>query len=227
MTQRILIIEDDRDLAKMIATYLQREAWKTWHCTNGGQALKMVAEAHPTLILLDLMLPEVDGLELLRQIRLTSMVPIIIVSAKETELDRILGLKLGADDYLTKPFSLKELVARVAALLRRSLYVTKVHNTTMQFNGIHVDLLARTVTCHQKQLALTLKEFDLLVFLAKHPAQVLSKEQLYNHVWGLNEYGEINTVVIHIQKLREKLAVPQLITTVRGIGYRFDGELDD
>lgn len=223
----ILIIEDELELANMIKKYLQREHYDAEIIVNGNDALQAIKKMQPDLVLLDLMLPHLDGLEVLRQIRLECIVPVIIISAKETELDKVLGLKLGADDYMTKPFSMKEMVARVEALFRRiEGYSTKDNNhQTFQFNNINVDLLARQVRNENEVLNFTTKEMDLLTFLLRHPKQALSKEQIYNHVWGLNEYGDINTVTIHIQKIREKLGPFHEITTVRGVGYRFDGEL--
>ncbi|ASA20033.1 response regulator transcription factor [Paenibacillus donghaensis] len=225
--KNILIIEDERDLANMIKNYLIKEQYNAEICCNGSDALAVVERYQPHMVILDLMLPGKDGLEILRQVRLKSAIPVIIISAKETELDRILGLKIGADDYMTKPFSIKELVARVDALFRRiSAYQFSTEaNQRIQFNNMLIDLTSRMVTIEGEPVNLTAKEFDLLAFLLKHPKQVLSKEQMYDNVWGLNEYGDINTVAIHIQKIREKLGQAHGITTMRGIGYRFDGEL--
>lgn len=226
--KKILIIEDDRDLAKMIETYLTRGEYDSVICRRGGDALRIVNQYEPDMVLLDLMLPELDGLEILKQIRAISTLPVIIISAKETEVDRIVGLKLGADDYLTKPFSIKELVVRVEALFRRMNYLTEpVNHSVLYFDDIAMDLSSRIVTKNGEIVHLTLKEFDVLTFLVKHARQVLSKEKIYDHVWGLNEFGDINTVVIHIQKLREKLALAPFITTIRGVGYRFDGEVNE
>lgn len=227
--KNILIIEDERDLAEMIRNYLHKEQYRAEICTTGSDALAFVERFQPHMVLLDLMLPGKDGLEILRQLRQTSAIPVIIISAKETELDRILGLKLGADDYMTKPFSIKELVARVDALFRRinaHAFSTRtgIHEQ-LRFGRVQVDIAARIVMLEAQQVNLTAKEFDLLAFLLRHPKQVLSKEQIYDQVWGLHEYGELNTVAIHIQKIREKLGPAHQITTVRGIGYRFDGEL--
>lgn len=225
--KNILIIEDERDLANMIKNYLIKEQYNAEVCSNGSDALALFERYQPHMVLLDLMLPGKDGLEILRQIRLKSTLPVIIISAKESELDRILGLKIGADDYMVKPFSIKELVARVDALFRRiSAYQFSTEaNQKIQFNSVMIDLASRMMTNAEEPVNLTAKEFDLLVFLLKHPKQVLSKEQIYDNVWGLNEYGDVNTVAIHIQKIREKLGQAHYITTVRGIGYRFDGEL--
>jgi len=225
--KNILIIEDEHDLANIIKNYLVKEQYNAEVCSDGSDALALLERFQPHMVLLDLMLPGKDGLEILRQLRLKSAIPVMIISAKETELDRILGLKIGADDYMTKPFSIKELVARVDALFRRTSaypFGTAV-SQKIRFNHVLVDFASRIVTHEGKPVNLTAKEFDLLAFMLKHPKQVLSKEQLYDHVWGMNEYGDINTVAIHIQKIREKLGQAHNITTVRGIGYRFDGDL--
>ena len=226
--KKILIIEDDIDLAKMVENYLTREKYNVMICQQGDQALHVVKEYQPDMVLLDLMLPGLDGLEILKEIRDTSVLPVIIISAKETEVDRIIGLKLGADDYVTKPFSVKELVVRVESLFRRIDFIKiPSEHSILYFDHVVIDLASRIVTRNEKVVHLTLKEFDVLAFLIKHPHQVFSKEQIYEHVWGINEFGDLNTVVIHIQKLREKLAITHLITTIRGVGYRFDGEVNE
>lgn len=224
--KRILIIEDETDLARMIKTYLLKERYQVEMCADGRLAYSIFEKFQPDMILLDLMLPGIDGIEILRQIRLKSTIPIIIISAKETEADRILGLKIGADDYLTKPFSIKELVVRVATLFRRTDIYQTVHNCQkrVRYNNIEIDFPARLVMRGQKSIDLTAKEFDVLAFLLNHPQQVMTKEQIYNNVWGISEYGDLNTVTIHIQKIREKLGQQNDVTTVRGVGYRFDGE---
>lgn len=224
--KRILIIEDEYDLAIMIEKYLLNEHYEVTIVNNGGIAFTQFEALRPDLLLLDLMLPEKNGLEILRQIRATSMIPVIIISAKETEFDRILGLKLGADDYLSKPFSMKELVARVEAIFRRIYsYQNKAEKaTTISYHHFFINLTSREVFKKQEVVDLTAKEFNLLTFLAEHPRQVFSKEQIYEQVWGMDGYGAINTVTIHVQKIREKLGANHGIFTVRGIGYRFDGE---
>ncbi|GIN73390.1 DNA-binding response regulator [Bacillus sp. J14TS2] len=226
--KKVLVIEDDADLARMIGNYLSREKYDAVICGQGNHALNVINQYQPDMILLDIMLPGLDGLEILKQIRAISIVPIIIISAKETEVDRIIGLKLGADDYVTKPFSVKELIVRVESLFRRIDYLKKpVKHLLLYFGDIEIDLSSRIVTKNEKIVHLTLKEFDVLAFLVKNAHQVLSKEKIYQHVWGINEFGDINTVVIHIQKLREKLALTPFITTIRGVGYRFDGEVNE
>ncbi|WP_161903218.1 response regulator transcription factor [Candidatus Enterococcus willemsii] len=225
MDKKILLIEDDTDLAKMIAIYLQREGFLTQIVTNGSYALEEIATYEPDLILLDLMLPGIDGLEILRQVRTTLTTPIIILSAKETEIDRVLGLKLGADDYVTKPFSIKELVARVESLFRRIDFFKPKKQPRIQFNDVSIDCLSKIVTKNRRVIELTAKEYQLLLFLIEHPHQVFSKEQLYQQVWAFDQFGDTNTVAVHIQKIREKLLETHSITTVRGAGYRFDGDV--
>lgn len=225
--KKLLIIEDEFDLAIMIKKYLEQESYQVKIISNGNEALPVFDKFHPDMILLDIMLPEKDGLEILQQLRTKSTLPIIVISAKETELDRLLGLKMGADDYLTKPFSLKELIARVQTLFRRiDVYQsTNLISNCFQYHQFIIDLNAREISRNDAFINLTTKEFVLLAFLLKHPKQVLSKEQLYDTIWGVNEYGNINTVAIHIQKIREKLGESHEIKTIRGIGYRFDGVL--
>lgn len=225
--KKILIIEDEYDLALMVKKYLLREQYEAELVLDGGKALSTYESYQPDMILLDLMLPEMDGLEILRQLRTKSTVPVIITSAKETELDRILGLKIGADDYLVKPFSIKELVARVEAIFRRIGNYTALEMADQTFNYHHftIDLTSRVIKNAEKIINLTPKEFDVLVFLVQHPKQVLSKAQIYDSVWRNGGYGDINTVTIHVQKIREKLGETHEITTIRGIGYRFDGAL--
>ncbi|BDR56599.1 response regulator transcription factor [Xylocopilactobacillus apis] len=226
MKSKVLIIEDNSDLSKMIELYLKKENYESQICRNGGQALEFFNKYKPDLILLDLMLPEINGLEILKKIRMTSIVPIIIISAKETETDRVLGLKLGADDYVVKPFSLKELMARIESQFRRQNYNMESHKSSIvQYNDIMINRTARTVSKNDRLVTLTTKEFDVLNFLVNHPAQVISKDQIYNQVWEFDSYGDINTVVIQIQKIREKLPKTNAITTVRGVGYRFDGKI--
>lgn len=225
--QRILIIEDEFELASMIKNYLVKEQYDVIILSNGGEALTEIERFQPQMLLLDLMLPGKDGLDILQHVRINSTIPVIIISAKETELDRILGLKFGADDYMIKPFSLKELVARVDALFRRVGHYSDLSNSSgeLRYDDIIINLESRMVTRENEIVNFTQKEFDLFVFLLKHPRQALSKEQIYNNVWGQNEYGDINTIAIHVQKIREKLGHAHGITTIRGIGYRFDGEL--
>lgn len=224
--KEILIVEDETDLAEMIETYLQKEGYSTAIIGNGRKAQDYLKEHLPSMLILDLMLPEVDGLEILNQLRRVSTIPVIIISAKESEFDRVLGLKLGADDYITKPFSLKELVVRVGTLFRRIQYETEVKEKKPRIIGsLSLNPLSREIRKNGRNVELTAKEFDLFLFFTEHPKQVFSKDHLYEQVWGVDQYGDTNTVAVHVQKLREKLGNDSHITTVRGVGYRFDGEI--
>ncbi|WP_399629840.1 response regulator transcription factor [Sporosarcina sp. SG10008] len=228
MNKKVLIIEDETELADIIRDYLKKDNFEVIICNSGNEALTIFNKVQPDIILLDLMLPGIDGLEILRNIRLQSTLPVIIISAKETELDRILGLGLGADDYVVKPFSIKELVARVKAQLRRATTFTNLQTdekSILKFCDIQVNRISRVVKKSGVEIQFTAKEFDILSFLLSHPNQVFSKQHLYDQVWGFDEYGDLNTVVIHIQKIRDKLALANCIVTVRSVGYRFNGDL--
>ncbi|WP_342539307.1 response regulator transcription factor [Sporosarcina sp. FSL K6-1540] len=228
MNKKVLIIEDETELADIIRDYLKKDNFEVIICNSGNEALTIFNKVQPDIILLDLMLPGIDGLEILRNIRLQSTLPVIITSAKETELDRILGLGLGADDYVVKPFSIKELVARVKAQLRRATTFTNLQTdekSVLKFCDIQVNRISRVVKKSGVEIQFTAKEFDILSFLLSHPNQVFSKQHLYDQVWGFDEYGDLNTVVIHIQKIRDKLALANCIVTVRSVGYRFNGDL--
>lgn len=228
MNKKVLIIEDETDLADIIRDYLKKDNFEVSICNSGSEALNIFDKVQPNIVLLDLMLPGIAGLEILRNIRLQSTLPVIIISAKETELDRILGLELGADDYMVKPFSIKELVARVKAQLRRVTTFTNVQTdekSIFRFCDVEVNRVSRVVKKSEVEIQFTVKEFDVLLFMLTHSNQVFSKQQLYEQVWGFEEYGDLNTVVIHIQKIREKLALVNCIVTVRSVGYRFNGDL--
>ncbi|WP_338654527.1 response regulator transcription factor [Sporosarcina psychrophila] len=228
MNKKVLIIEDETELADIIRDYLKKDNFEVIICNSGNEALTIFNKVQPDIILLDLMLPGIDGLEILRNIRLQSTLPVIITSAKETELDRILGLGLGADDYVVKPFSIKELVARVKAQLRRATTFTNLQTdekSVLKFCDIQVNRISRVVKKSGVEIQFTAKEFDILSFLLSRPNQVFSKQHLYDQVWGFDEYGDLNTVVIHIQKIRDKLALANCIVTVRSVGYRFNGDL--
>lgn len=228
LNKKVLIIEDETDLADIIRDYLKKDNFEVSICNSGSEALNIFDKVQPNIVLLDLMLPGISGLEILRSIRLQSTLPVIIISAKETELDRILGLELGADDYMVKPFSIKELVARVKAQLRRVTTFTNVQideKSIFRFCDVEVNRVSRVVKKSEVEIQFTVKEFDILLFMLSHSNQVFSKQQLYEQVWGFEEYGDLNTVVIHIQKIREKLALVNCIVTVRSVGYRYNGDL--
>lgn len=226
--QKILIVDDDNNIAELIALYLTKECFETKIVNDGEEALKEFASFRPDLIILDLMLPGVDGFEICRQIRSQKNTPIIMVSAKKDDIDKIRGLGLGADDYMTKPFSPSELVARVKAHLARyeRLIGSNVEqNEVIEIRGLKIDKTARRVWVNGEEKSFTTKEFDLLTFLAGHPNHVYSKEELFREIWDMESIGDIATVTVHIKKIREKIEYdtshPQYIETIWGVGYRF------
>ena len=226
--QKILIVDDDNNIAELIALYLTKECFETKIVNDGEEALKEFVRFHPDLIILDLMLPEVDGFDICRQVREEKNTPIIMVSAKKDDIDKIRGLGLGADDYMTKPFSPSELVARVKAHMERynRLVGSNVHkNDVIEIRGIKIDKTARRVWVNGEETTFTTKEFDLLTFLAENPNRVFTKEELFREIWDMESVGDIATVTVHIKKIREKIefntAKPQYIETIWGVGYRF------
>ena len=226
--QKILIVDDDNNIAELISLYLTKECFETRIVNDGEQALKDFASFQPDLILLDLMLPEVDGFDICRQVRQEKNTPIIMVSAKKDDIDKIRGLGLGADDYMTKPFSPSELVARVKAHMDRynRLIGSNVRkNDIVEIRGIKIDKTARRVWVNGEEKTFTSKEYDLLTFLAENPNRVFTKEELFREIWDMESVGDIATVTVHIKKIREKIefntAKPQYIETIWGVGYRF------
>ena len=226
--QKILIVDDDNNIAELIALYLTKECFETKIVNDGEEALREFASFRPDLIILDLMLPGVDGFEICKQIREAKEIPILMVSARKEDIDKIRGLGLGADDYITKPFSPSELVARVKAHLNR--YQRLVNNQMevndiIEIRGLKIDKTARRVYLNGEEKVFTTKEFDLLTFLAGHPNRVFTKEELFNKIWDMESLGDIATVTVHIKKIREKIEVntakPQYIETIWGVGYRF------
>lgn len=228
--EKILVVDDEKEIADLLQDYLSSEGYQVKCAYDGEQALALFEQFSPDLALLDIMLPKIEGTEVCRVIRNHSSIPIIMLSAKKSDIDKILSLGLGADDYVTKPFSPSVLVARVKAQLRRSRINQQETNhlvkDVLHFGSLVIDLKGYTVSNNNENIVVSSKEFKVLEFLAKHPNQVLSKEQIYNHVWGYDEYGDMNTVTVHIRKLREKLeedpANPTLIKTVWGVGYKFE-----
>lgn len=224
----IHIIEDEREIAELIRDYLEDEGYNVMISDNGKTGFEESKRREPDLVVLDLMLPSMDGFEVCRSLRMTTSIPIIILSSKTSDLDKVLALGIGADDYLTKPFSSLELVARIKALIRRSKnnYLPTVQNV-LHFGEIHLDLEAHNVFRNDDLVALTNKEYELFKLLALNPGRVLTKDQIIEVVWGNNFYGDDNTIPVHIRKLREKVeknpSQPLLIQTVWGIGYRFTG----
>ncbi len=225
---KILIVEDEVAIADLERDYLELSGFQVETEHSGDQGLKRSLEEDFDLIILDLMLPEVDGFEICRQIRQVKNIPIIMVSAKKDDIDKIRGLGLGADDYMTKPFSPSELVARVKAHLARyeRLVNSNVQeNNIVEIRGIKIDKTARRVWVDGEEKAFTTKEFDLLTFLAQNPNHVFTKEQLFKEIWDMESIGDIATVTVHIKKIREKIekqsSKPQYIETIWGVGYRF------
>lgn len=226
--QRILIVDDDENIAELISLYLIKECFETTTVHDGEAALRVFPEFKPNLVLLDLMLPGIDGFDICRQVRDVKNTPIIMVSAKKDDIDKIRGLGLGADDYMTKPFSPSELVARVKAHLARYDRLTGSAveaNKVIEIRGLKIDTTARRVWINGEEKTFTTKEFDLLTFLASHPNHVYTKEELFREIWDMESIGDIATVTVHIKKIREKVEMdtsnPQYIETIWGVGYRF------
>jgi DNA-binding response OmpR family regulator len=217
---KILIIDDEVHIIELARLYLQRDGFQVESATRGQDGLSMVTTANPDLIILDIMLPDIDGFEVCRQIRAKSRVPILMLSARREDVDKIVGLELGADDYLAKPFNPQELVARVKAILRRSQAESEPQQI-IDIYGVHIDVLKRDVIINNEPLKLRTKEFDLLYVFAQNPDIVLSRERLLNQVWGYDYYGETRTVDVHVSHLRDKLKDSSAdIETFRGTGYK-------
>ena len=228
MNSKILIVEDEESIAELEKDYLELSGFEVHIETNGETGLKEALEGDYDLILLDLMLPGVDGFEICKRVRKVKNTPILLVSAKKDDIDKIRGLGLGADDYVTKPFSPSELVARVKAHLARyeRLIGSAVQeNEIIEIRGIKIDKTARRVYVNGEEKQFTTKEFDLLTFLAQNPNRVFTKEELFREIWDMESVGDIATVTVHIKKIREKIefdtAKPQYIETIWGVGYRF------
>jgi DNA-binding response OmpR family regulator len=226
--KKILIIEDERSIAELERDYLEIDGFHVDIDENGESGLKKARNEDYDLIILDLMLPKMDGFEICRHIRLEKDIPILMVSAKKEDIDKIRGLGLGADDYITKPFSPSELVARVKAHISRyeRLMGTKdAKHEEIRIRGLYIDKMSRRVFMNSKEVALTAKEFELLTLLSMHPNRVFSKEELFERIWDLDSIGDIATVTVHIRRLREKIEAdpsnPQYIETLWGAGYRF------
>jgi len=229
MSKTILVVDDDPTIRDVLERYLRREGFTVLTAADGQTALQKAGGEKPDLVVLDLMLPHVDGWEICRQLRAESTVPILMLTARGEEYERILGLGLGADDYVTKPFSPGEVVARIQAIFRRiemARSPAPLSAETIHIGEIVIDPSVRQVTVKGQPVTLTAKEFDLLHYLASHPHQVFSREQLLDQVWGYTYAGETSTVTVHVRHLREKIeadpANPRLIETVWGVGYRFN-----
>ena len=228
--QRILIVDDDENIAELISLYLMKECYETYIVNDGEAALKIFPEFKPNLILLDLMLPGIDGYQVCREIRARANTPIIMLSAKGEVFDKVLGLELGADDYIMKPFDSKELVARVKAVLRRYQAVPKPEvpavdkGKCVEYPGIEINLTNYSVLVDGQNVEMPPKELELLYFLASSPNQVFTREQLLDQIWGYEYIGETRTVDVHIKRLREKIKdhAEWALSTVWGIGYKFE-----
>lgn len=225
---RILIVEDEESIAELEKDYLELSGFDVEIENSGDVGLERALNEEFDLLILDLMLPEVDGFEICRKVRSTKNTPILMVSAKKDDIDKIRGLGLGADDYITKPFSPSELVARVKAHLtryERLIGSNMVENEIIEIRGLKIDKTARRVYINGEEKNFTTKEFDLLTFLAQNPNHVYTKDELFNKIWDMESIGDIATVTVHIKKIREKIeyntAKPQYIETIWGVGYRF------
>ena len=222
---RILVIDDEPPILEVVTAYLQNEGYQVFTARDGPSGLKAARTFRPDLLVLDIMLPGMDGLELLTQLRRESDAYVILLTAKSEETDKIVGLSLGADDYLTKPFSPRELVARVKAALRRLHSEGNAAETAvMAFRHVRIDTGRRQVWLDDEPVELTTTEFDLLKTLVQHRGRVLSRGQLLQQVWGYDFYGEERVVDVHVGHIRQKLGDGRFIVTVRGVGYRFDDE---
>ena len=226
---RVLVVEDDRTVAEVVSRYLEREGFAVESVADGHEAVARADAQLPDIVVLDIMLPGLDGLEVCRRLRARAPIPVVMLTARGGEEDRVLGLELGADDYVSKPFSPRELTARVKAVLRRA--GSRLDNSdgvgTIEYDGLEIDLAAREVRVRGEPATLTAREFELLAFLARRPRRVFRRDELLEHVWGYT-YGDTSTVTVHIRRLREKIeddpSAPRYITTVWGVGYRFDPE---
>ena len=228
MRTRILVVDDQPVVTEVVERYLRLEGYEVALASEGATALRLAREWVPDLMILDLMLPEVDGLEVCRQIRAESPMPIIMLTARGEETDRVVGLEIGADDYVAKPFSPRELVARVKSVLRRaSAGPLRGMNGALRLDRLVIDPRTRKVTIDEREARLTAKEFDLLFFLASHQGQVFTREQLMDKAWDFTYAGDPSTVTVHIRRLREKVETepikPRYIKTVWGVGYKFEG----
>ncbi|SNX53720.1 response regulator [Thermoanaerobacterium sp. RBIITD] len=228
MSNRILIIDDEKPIVEILKYNLEKNGFITFEAYDGEEGLKYAQEKNPDLILLDVMLPKMDGFTVLRIIRQTMTTPILMLTAKEEEVDKVLGLELGADDYITKPFSMRELIARVKANLRRSSLNGDSMSNMIHINNLNIDLSKYKVDKDGKPIELTSREFDLLKFLVTNKGLIFSREMLLEKVWGYEYFGDVRTVDVTVRRLREKIeddpANPKYIHTKRGVGYYFSEE---
>ena len=238
MAEKILVVDDEKALQETLAYNLIRQGYEVETSGDGPSALEAARAFKPDLILLDVMLPGIDGFELCRILRQDMNTPVLMLTARDDEIDRVVGLEVGADDYMTKPFSMRELLARVKAMLRRVRLIReevkssaavdeKTTPAPMLYGNLNIDMMRREATLDGHVLALKPKEFELLVYISRHKGQVLSREAILQQVWGWNYFGDSRTVDVHMRWLREKIEVdpshPVRIVTLRGAGYRFEG----
>jgi DNA-binding response OmpR family regulator len=218
----ILLVDDDPHVRAIIREYAQAENWQFTEAGNGQEAVMLFPDANYALVVLDVMMPRLDGWATLKLLRKDSAVPVILLTARDEEYDRLLGFELGVDDYVSKPFSPRELIARMKALLKRSGALSQDQQTFI-YGGLQLDLAAHTLSIDGEPVALTPKEYDLLAFFASRPGIAFTRDQLLNHIWGYDYFGDARTVDTHIRSLRDKIgACRSLITTVWGTGYRFE-----
>lgn len=225
MKTKVLVVDDEQDILDLVRYHLEREGYQVVGCRDGKSALDLVGRDNPDLVILDLLMPGVDGLEVCRRLRRDSAIPIIMLTAKADEMDKVVGLELGADDYVTKPFSPRELVARVRAILRRQ--ASTPEEKVLKVGDLTVDFARYQVTVEGREVSLTAKEIELLRALVEAKGRVLNRDFLLERVWGYDRASEIEsrTVDVHVRRLREKLgADARRIITVKGVGYRFDAE---
>jgi two-component system alkaline phosphatase synthesis response regulator PhoP len=224
---KILVVDDEPSILNIISAYLKPEGYEIITAADGEAALKAAQTFNPTLVILDIMLPGMDGIEVLTRLRRESDVYVIMLTAKTEEMDKIIGLSVGADDYMTKPFSPRELTARVKAALRRinAISAKAVLGAALVFRNLRIDIEGRKVFANDRPVELTAIEFDLLLALAENRGRVLTREQLLEKIWGGAYFGEIRVVDVHLGHIRQKLGRDDLITTVRGVGYRFEDEI--
>jgi two-component system OmpR family response regulator len=227
MSSKIIIVEDDPNILEALKYNLGKEGYDTITAIDGVQALELARTNKPDLIVLDIMLPKMSGFEVCRILRKEMAIPIIMLTARDDEIDKVTGLDLGADDYMTKPFSMRELMARIRAMLRRVEIQTVIPETPLSFGDLEVDTLHHMITRAGNTLNLSPKEFDLLVFLTSNKGLVFTRDQLLEKVWGYDYSGDTRTVDVHIRWLREKIEAnseePKHLITIRGVGYKFEG----
>lgn len=227
--EKILVVDDETEISELIALYLSKNGYSVITAYTGYSALDLVAKHNPDLIVLDIFLPDIDGLELCQEIRKKSDAPVIFLSCKSEETDKILGLAVGGDDYITKPFSPGELIARIKAHLRRnriSSVKKEQKSDTIEYPGIIIDFLSHSVIVDDKSVALSSKEFEILAILVQNPNVLFSLGQIYDSIWGVDNFGDTRTVMVHMSNLRKKIeadpANPKFILTIKGVGYKFN-----